>query len=141
MFEICDLFLGSMYQNIFKEDALDFSKRARALIALHGDWYVGENFSYIFIWGSNTVHLLPRIVPDRMVLQEIAYQTVIDVFFPKLAWSKRKAWPKFLLNSESLVLQTSPHAVVLGKEIASMKQGESMKRMHDPKSYLTSVFV
>ena len=46
-----------------------FRQKVRALITLHGDWYVREYFSYFIIWGSNTVHLLPRIVPDRMVLQ------------------------------------------------------------------------
>ena len=72
IYEICDMFLGSMYHKIFKEDALAFSERAKELIALHGDWYVGEYFSYIRIWGSNTFHLLPRIVLDHMVLQELS---------------------------------------------------------------------
>ena len=76
-----------------------------------------------------------------MVLKEVAYQTMIDRFFPKLARSKRKAWPKFPLKLDSLVLQTSTHAVVLGKEISSMNLGEAHKRMHDPKSYLANLFV
>ena len=62
VYELCDLFLESMYYNIFKVDALAFSKSARELISMFGDWYVGEYFSYIRIWGSNIVHLLPRIV-------------------------------------------------------------------------------
>ena len=64
VYEICDLSSGLMYHQIFKADALAFSKRAKALISLHGDWYMGEYFSYIRIWGSNTVHLLPRIAPE-----------------------------------------------------------------------------
>ena len=47
IYEICDLFVGSMYHNIFKADAPYFCERVRALITLHGDWYVGEYFSYI----------------------------------------------------------------------------------------------
>ena len=50
-YEICGLFLSSMYYKIFKADALAFSERARTLISLHGDWDVGEYFSYIRIWG------------------------------------------------------------------------------------------
>ena len=107
VYEICDLFLGSIYHKIFKADALTFSKRARALIALHQDLYVGEYFSYIRIWGSNIVHLLPIIVPDCMVLQEIAFQTVIDGAFPKLEKHKRKGWPKFPLTLDSLVMHNS----------------------------------
>ena len=64
IYEICDLFLGSMYHMIFKVNALTFSAKAKALIVVHGDWYVGGYFSYFRIWGSNTIHLLPRIVPD-----------------------------------------------------------------------------
>ena len=98
--EICDLFLGSMYQIIFREDAPTFFERAKDLISLHGDWYVGEYLSYIRILGNNKVHMLPIILPDRLVLQEVAYQTVIDGVFPKLAQSKRKAWPKFPSNMD-----------------------------------------
>ena len=93
-----------MYHKKFKEDALSFFERARALIALNMDWYVGYYLSYIKIWGSNTVHMLPRIVPDRMVLQDFFFQTVIDGFFSKLAQHKTKAWPKFPLSLDPLFL-------------------------------------
>ena len=63
VYELCDLFLGSMYYNIFKVDAPAFSKSSREMISMFGDWYVGQFFSYIRIWGSNIVHLLPIIVP------------------------------------------------------------------------------
>ena len=68
VYDICGLFLGSMYHRIFKDDTPTFSQRAMALITLHGDLYVGEYLSYMRIWGSNIVHFLPIIVPDRMVL-------------------------------------------------------------------------
>ena len=102
---------------------------------------MGEYFSYIRIWGSNTVHLLLRIVPDRMLLQEIAYQIVIDGVFRKFASSKRNSWPKFPLNLEFLVLQNSTHASILGKAIVDMNLGEVPKRMHEPKSYLANHLV
>ena len=53
-----------MYQKNFKEDTPSFLERAGALIALHGDWYVGVYFSFIIIWGRNTVDLLARIDPE-----------------------------------------------------------------------------
>ena len=64
VYELCDLFLGSMYCKIFKVYAPAFSEKARELIYEYGDLYVGEYFSYIRIWGSNIVHLLPIIVPE-----------------------------------------------------------------------------
>ena len=78
IYEICDIFLGSMYHKIFKVDAPAFLAKARDLITFHGYWYVEEYFSYFRIWGSNTVHLLSRIVPDQMVLHEFSFLTVID---------------------------------------------------------------
>ena len=45
IYDICDHFVGSIYQNIFKEYAPTFL--ARALVSTMGDWYVGEYFSYI----------------------------------------------------------------------------------------------
>ena len=49
VYELSDLFLGSMYFKIFKVDTPAFSEGARALISLYGDLYVGEYFSYISI--------------------------------------------------------------------------------------------
>ena len=91
VYELCDLFFGSMYYKIFKVDAPAFSESARELISYYGDWYVGEYLSYIRVWGRNIVHLLPRIVLDRMVLQEFVYHIVIDGVFSKLTKHKKKA--------------------------------------------------
>ena len=96
-----------------------------------GDWYVGEYFSYIRIWRRNTFHLLPKIVPERMVLEEISFQTIIGGVFPNLAGSKRKGWPKFPRNLGSLVIHKYTHAGVLGKRIITMNIGEAPKRMND----------
>ena len=80
-----------------------------------GDWYVGENFSYIRIWGSNTVHMLPRIVLDRLVLEEVVFQIVNNGVYRKLIGPKKKSWPKFPLNLGSLVIPTSNWVAVLGE--------------------------
>ena len=45
VYELCDLFLGSMYFKIFKVDAPTFSIGARELIFMYGEWYVGEYLS------------------------------------------------------------------------------------------------
>ena len=86
------------------------------------------------------VHLFPRIVPYRMVLQEFSYHTAINGAFPKLVKHKRKGWPKFPLSLDSLVLKNSTHAALVGKEITTMNLGEAPIRMHDPKAYLASLF-
>ena len=49
---------------------------AKDIIANMGDWYLGESFTYIRTYGSNSAHRLPKVIPDRLVLEEISFQTV-----------------------------------------------------------------
>ena len=52
---------------------------------------------YIGIWGSKTIHLLPRNVPNRMELAEVSFQTDMDGVHNHIHSKKRGAWPKFPL--------------------------------------------
>ena len=139
-YDICEHFLSSIYFSIFKKEAPAFSAEATILIATMGDWYVGESFSYIRILGGNTIHMLPKIVPDKLVLEEVSFWTVIDGVYKKLVAPKRKGWPKFPLNLGSLVIPTSTWAAVLGDQIISLKLGFSLKRKHDPKGFMNAHF-
>ena len=75
-YDICESFLNRVYFLIFNKEALAFSPEAKSLIANMGDWYVGESFTYIRVFGSNAAHMLPKVVPDRLVLEDISFQTV-----------------------------------------------------------------
>ena len=61
-------------------------------------------------------------------------------FFPKLTKHKKRAWLKFPISLDSLVLHDPTHASLLGKEISVMNLGEASKRMHDPMAYLSTLF-
>ena len=95
-----------------------------------GNCYIGEYFTYIRIWGTRSVHLLPRIVPDKMALEEVAYQTMIEGIHQLCSSLKRKAWPKFPINIGHFSMTTSTHANLLGKKITTLKLEEAPKRMH-----------
>ena len=84
--------------------------------------------------------MLAKIVPDRLVIEEVSFQTVTDGVYMKLVAPKRKGWPKFPLNLGSLVIPTSNWATVLGDQIVSLKLGFSLKRKHDPKGFLNAHF-
>ena len=75
-----------------------------------------------------------------MVLQEFAYQTVIDGDFSMLTKHKKKAWPKFPVNHGNLTIQNAGHVYLLGKDISVMSLGEIFKRMHDPVWFLHNLF-
>ena len=74
-----------------------------------------------------------------MMLQEFAYQTVIDGVSPKLSKHK-KSWLKFLVNIGNLMLQSLSLSSSVGKEIYVMNLGEEFKRMHGPVGYLAALF-
>ena len=105
-----------------------------------GDWYVGESFLYIIISGGNIVHMLPKIVLDRLVIEEVSFQTIIEWVYKKLVGPKRKGWPKFPLNLGLLVIPTSTWATVLSDHIVSLKLSFDSKRKHDPKGFLDTHF-
>ena len=59
--------------------------------------------------------MLPRIVPDRLVLEEVAFHTVTDGVYKKLVGPKKMGWPKFRLNLGSLIIPNSTWTAVLGE--------------------------
>ena len=75
-YDICESFLGRVYFLIFNKEAPAFSLEAKTLIATMGDWYVSESFTYIRDFGSNVAHMFPKVVSDKLVLEEISFQTV-----------------------------------------------------------------
>ena len=72
-YDICESFLGRVHFLIFNKEAPTFSPEATTLIATMGDWYVGESFIYIMVYGSNATQMLPKVIPDRLVLEEMSF--------------------------------------------------------------------
>ena len=68
-YDIYVSFLNRVYFLIFNKEAPAFFPEAKNLIATMEDWYVGESFTYIRIFGSNAAHMLTKVVPDRLVLE------------------------------------------------------------------------
>jgi hypothetical protein len=66
-----------LHNLLFNQPAPRFTKEDINAIKEIGDWYIDEDFSYIRIFGCvATPHLLPRYVPNKLVLREITYQTM-----------------------------------------------------------------
>ena len=94
-YDICESFLDRVYFLICNKEAPAFSPEAKPLVATMGDWYVGESFTYIRVYGSNATHMLHKVVPDRLVLEEISFQIVTEGIYKKCVAPKRKFWPRF----------------------------------------------
>ena len=132
-YDICESFLSRVYFLIFNKEALAFSPKAKSLIAIMGDWYVGESFTYIRLYGSNASHMFPKVVPDRLVLEEISFQIVTEGIYKKCVALKRKLWPRLPITLGSLSVPTSTWASELSDHIMSLKIDFVRKRKHDPK--------
>jgi hypothetical protein len=58
------------------------------------DWFIEENFSYVRVYGCSILpHALPKILPDRLICREVAYQLVNGGIGLELKAQQKKAWP------------------------------------------------
>ena len=72
-YDICEVFLGRVYFLIFNRESPPFSHEAKTLIDIMGDWYVDESFTYIRFFGRNASNMHSKVVPERLVLEEISF--------------------------------------------------------------------
>ena len=125
-----------VYFLIFNKEAPAFSLEEKDLIATMGDWYVGESFTYIRVYGSNAAHMLAKVVPDSLVLKEISFQIVTEGIYKKCVAPKRKVWPRFPITLGSLSVPTSTWESEVSEHIVSLKLGFASKMQHNPKGIL-----
>ena len=71
--------------------------------------------------------MLPKFVPDRLVIEEISFQTVTEGVYKKLIGPKRRVWPNFPQNLGPLSIPTSTWATELSNHIVYLKLGFSSK--------------
>jgi hypothetical protein len=90
-YEICNHFMIPLHLILKNQPAPRFTQEAIDVIKEIGDWFIDEEFSYIRIYGcEGAPHLLPRYVPDRLALREIAYQIVGVGIVASLSRSQKK---------------------------------------------------
>ena len=85
------------------------------------------------VYGRNTAHMFPKVMLDRLALEEISFQTVTEGIYKKCVAPKRKVWPRFPITLGSLSVSTSTWELELSDHIMSLKLGFASKRKHDPK--------
>jgi len=59
-----------------------------------GDWYITERGTYIRIFrATKAPHVLPRFIPDKLALQEVAYPTLVHGVGAALIRDNKAPWP------------------------------------------------
>jgi hypothetical protein len=78
---------------LFRKECLRLSKEAKKVRSKMGHWYIDEHETYIRVFRATGVpHLLPIYVPDRLVLGEIFYQTILQGYNATLVKDKKRAF-------------------------------------------------
>jgi hypothetical protein len=71
------------------------------------DWYLMEHDTYIKIYRARKApHLLPRFVPEELVLQEVAYQIMINRVWEVFYQDNKSIWTP--LRSTSIRTSSQP---------------------------------
>jgi hypothetical protein len=85
--QLCDYFIALLYKFFFFcNECLGLSKDPMRLLRSICNWYLQEDYTYSRIYGVIAPpHLLPKYVPNRLILRKIAYQTILQGFNATLA--------------------------------------------------------
>jgi hypothetical protein len=97
------------------------------------DWFIDENFSYIRVYGcSIPPHVLPKFLPDRLVLREVAHQIVKGGIGIELKASQKKSCPIFPVHIGKFSLQNLVHSKVEAEALEEVKLVNIKHKKHDP---------
>jgi hypothetical protein len=100
-----------------------------------------EHDTYIIIYGAmKPCHLFPRFIPNKLVLQEVAYQTIIHGVEGMLYRSKKTIWPPLPLYIDNYFFENTKQAQTEVDILLSYHFGEESFRKHDPKNIIKEHF-
>jgi hypothetical protein len=89
---ICDEFIAHIHFIIFKKEFPRLSATAKKMVEKVGHWYLDEHSTYIRVIGATEIpHILPAHVPNRLVVEEICYQTILQGYNTTLVKDKKRA--------------------------------------------------
>jgi hypothetical protein len=75
---ICDQFITPIHFLLSNKECPRLSNAAKKVISKFSHWYLDECETYIRVFGATGApHILPIYVPNRLVLGEICYQTIL----------------------------------------------------------------
>jgi hypothetical protein len=131
---ICDQFIARIYFFLFRKECPRLSDEAKKVIAKIGHWYLDERETYIRVFGATGApHLLPIYVPDRLVLGEIFYQTILQGYNATLVKDKKWDFILYGFHIGFCMVKDTVHAKQLGLGQLEFWFQTGRFRKHDPK--------
>jgi hypothetical protein len=110
------------------------SDEAKKVIDKIGHWYLDERETYIRVFGTTGApHLLPIYVPDRLVLGEICYQTILQGYNATLVKDKKWDFIPYGFHIGFCMVKDTTHAKQLRLGQLEFRFQTGRFRKHDPK--------
>ena len=86
------------------------------------------------------LHVVPHLVPDTLLLQDISYQTYVNGVVASLHQSKKGFWPLFPLSTKVCKIENFKQAKDEVGILTSFKFREDSIQRHDPQGKLKEHF-
>ena len=81
--------------------------------------------------GAQSPHVLPKFLPDRLVLREVAHQIVKGGIGIELKAAQKKSWPIFPVHIRKFSLQNLGHSKVEAEALEEVKLVNIEHKKHD----------
>jgi hypothetical protein len=135
---ICDQFIAPIHFLLFKKECPRLSDAAKKVISKVGHWYLDERETYIRVFGvTGAPHLLPIYVPDRLVLGEICYQTILQGYNATLVKDKKWAFIPYGFHIGFYQVKDTAQAKQEGLSQLEFWFQTGHFRKHDPKGLVS----
>jgi hypothetical protein len=132
-YEICHYIIIPLHKTFFGCDPPRISHTVLENINTVADFFIEEHFSYIRVFGcAIPPHALPKILPDRLICKEIAYQLVKGGIGIELKAQAKKSWPQFPVYIGNFTLSNFAHSKVEAESLDEIKLVNIEHRKHDP---------
>ena len=97
------------------------------------DWFFYKYYSFIRVYRTTRVpHLLPYVVPDRLLKREITYQTMGSGVTPLLQTNSKRLCPVFPLHIGSFSISNAQHTMKEAETLHELILCPGESKGHDP---------
>jgi hypothetical protein len=132
-YEICHFVIIPLYRIFFGYEPPRISHAILENLKKVADWFFEEHFSYIRVFGCAVPpHALPKLLPDRLVCREVAYQLANGGIGIELKIQQKKMWPQFPVYLGKFALLNFGHCKAEAELLSEIKLVDIEHRKHDP---------
>ena len=141
MYTICDHFIASVHKLFFGVDMPWILEVGWEYISHIGSWFFLKHFTYIWILGITTaLNLLPRYVPDKILLKEFAFQLFEIGKIVSLIKMKVKECLGMIVSLGTFQILNHGHAQKELEDYLYFRWLPTLVRRHDSRGIIVSHF-